>query len=179
MSLETRLCLSIHDHPTHELEVARFLRNHGSQFLYLGNRATRIGVSIPEKSRFTTPIFGESCQLYSVLSLPAVAVVEDEVAGEEHEVGLLVGDAVIPVGGRQVEGQPREAAAGDEDAHRRPLRPIRVERVQLFHLGRDSIQLFSWVFRFTICMKLLETVTFCHNHILEPACKVSVLSKES
>ena len=45
------------------LEVARFLRNRGSQFLFLGNRATRIGDSIPEESRFTIPISGESCHL--------------------------------------------------------------------------------------------------------------------
>ena len=40
------------------LEVARFLRNRGSQFQFLGNRATRIGGSIPEESRFTIPAFG-------------------------------------------------------------------------------------------------------------------------
>ena len=32
------------------LEVARFLRNRGSQFLFWGNRATRIGGSIHEES---------------------------------------------------------------------------------------------------------------------------------
>ena len=31
------------------LEVERFLRNRGSQFLFLWNRATRIGGSIPEE----------------------------------------------------------------------------------------------------------------------------------
>ena len=45
------------------VEVEQFLRNHGSQFLFLGNRATRIGGSIPEESRFTIPIFGELCHL--------------------------------------------------------------------------------------------------------------------
>ena len=40
------------------LEVALFLRNRGSQCLFWGNRATRIGGSIPEESRFTIPVFG-------------------------------------------------------------------------------------------------------------------------
>ena len=44
-------------------EVARFLRNHGSQFLFWGNHATRIGGSIPEELRLTIPLFGESCHL--------------------------------------------------------------------------------------------------------------------
>ena len=35
-----------------KLEVTRFLRNRGSQFLFLGNRATRIGGPIPEESQF-------------------------------------------------------------------------------------------------------------------------------
>ena len=48
-----------------QLEVVRFLRNRGSQFLFLGNRATRIGGSIIEESWFTIPILGESCHLYS------------------------------------------------------------------------------------------------------------------
>ena len=39
------------------LEVARFLRNRGLQFLLLGNHATRIRGSIPEESWFTIPIF--------------------------------------------------------------------------------------------------------------------------
>ena len=73
--------------------------------------------------------------------MPAVAAVEDEVAGEEHEVGLLVGDAVVTVGGRQLEGQPRKAAPGDQHAHRRSLVPLRVERVQLLNLGQYSIQI--------------------------------------
>ena len=47
-----------------DLEVARFLRNRGSQFLFWGNRATRIGSSIPEKWRFAIPVLGESCHLY-------------------------------------------------------------------------------------------------------------------
>ena len=38
------------------LEVALFLRNRGSQCLFWGNRATRIGGSIPEESWFTIPI---------------------------------------------------------------------------------------------------------------------------
>ena len=52
-----------------ELEVARFLRKRGSQFLFFGgNRATRIGGSIPEESRFTIPFLGESSHLYFELS---------------------------------------------------------------------------------------------------------------
>ena len=47
-----------------KLEVARFLMNHGSQFFFLGNPATRIGGSIAEESRFTIPVLGESCHLY-------------------------------------------------------------------------------------------------------------------
>ena len=46
-----------------EVEVERFLSNCGSQFLFLGNHATRIGSSIPEESWFTIPIFGESYHL--------------------------------------------------------------------------------------------------------------------
>ena len=44
--------------------MARFLRNCGSQFLFLGYHATRIGGLIPEESRFTIPILGESYHLY-------------------------------------------------------------------------------------------------------------------
>ena len=43
-----------------KLEVTRFLRNRGSQFLFLGNRATRIEGLIPEESRFTIPIFSQN-----------------------------------------------------------------------------------------------------------------------
>ena len=45
------------------LEVTQFLRNCGSQFLFLGYHATRIGGLIPEESRFTIPILGESYHL--------------------------------------------------------------------------------------------------------------------
>ena len=44
--------------------MARFIRNLGSQFLFLGNRATRIGGSIPEERRCTIPVLGEVCHLY-------------------------------------------------------------------------------------------------------------------
>ena len=56
------------------LEVARFLRNRGSQFLFWGNRATRIGGSIPEESQFTIhflgivpPLFITCSGVYNVL----------------------------------------------------------------------------------------------------------------
>ena len=39
-------------------EGAQFLRNRGSEFLFWENRATRIGGSIPEKSRFRIPVLG-------------------------------------------------------------------------------------------------------------------------
>ena len=41
------------------LEVTRFPRNRGSQFLFLGNRAIGIGGSIREESRFTIPFLGK------------------------------------------------------------------------------------------------------------------------
>ena len=49
------------------IEDARFQRNHGSQFLFLGNCATRIGGSISEESRLTIPVYGKSYNLYCTI----------------------------------------------------------------------------------------------------------------
>ena len=60
-NLENVLCEEGTSNLWLNVEVARFLRNRGSQFLYLENRATRIGGTIPEESRYTIPVFEESC----------------------------------------------------------------------------------------------------------------------
>ena len=50
--------LPLYRGPQNRLEVARFLRKRGSQFLFLGNQATRMGRSISKESRFTIPFSG-------------------------------------------------------------------------------------------------------------------------
>ena len=56
--------------------MTRFLRNRGSQFLFWGDRATRIEGSIPEESRFTIPFWGESSHLSfcPLLRFPSVSL---------------------------------------------------------------------------------------------------------
>ena len=81
---ESRITIPVFEKSCHWDMGAGFLRNRGLQFLFLrnrstrigssiaeefavhnscflGNRVTRIGGSILEESRFTIPVFGESC----------------------------------------------------------------------------------------------------------------------